>query len=106
MLRDAGLALRELRVDGGASRDDLAMQFVADILGVDVVRPRVTETTALGAACMAGLQAGVWPDLAALETVWAQDRRFTPSMEPARRDGLLHGWHRAVDRTRTNGERD
>jgi glycerol kinase len=105
MLRDAGLTLRDLRVDGGASQDDLAMQFVADILGVDVVRPRVTETTALGAACMAGLHAGVWPDLAALEALWVQDRRFTPSMEAAQREALLLGWHRAIDRTRTNGER-
>ena len=81
MVRDAGLQLRELRVDGGASKDALAMQFVADILGVDVVRPRVTETTALGAACMAGLQAGVWSDLDAIERLWAEDRRFVPSMD-------------------------
>jgi glycerol kinase len=95
--------LRELRVDGGASNDALAMQFVADILGVDVVRPRVTETTALGAACMAGLQAGVWSDLDAIERLWAEDRRFVPSMDGTRRTELRAGWHRAVERTRTDG---
>jgi glycerol kinase len=104
MVRDAGLQLRELRVDGGASKDTLAMQFVADILGVDVVRPRVTETTALGAACMAGLQAGVWSDLDAIERLWTQDRRFAPAMDGALRDELLRGWHRAVQRTRTAGD--
>ncbi len=104
MVRDAGLQLRELRVDGGASKDGLAMQFVSDILGVDVVRPRITETTALGAACMAGLQAGVWSDLDAIERLWAEDRRFAPSMDAARRAELLLGWHRAVHRTRTTGD--
>jgi glycerol kinase len=104
MVRDAGLQLRELRVDGGASKDGLAMQFVADILNVEVVRPRVTETTALGAACMAGLHAGVWPDLDAIERLWAQDRRFVPSMQTARREELLRGWHRAVQRVRTTGD--
>jgi glycerol kinase len=101
MVREAGLALRELRVDGGASNDDLAMQFVADVVNADVVRPRVTETTALGAAWMAGLHAGVWNDLDALERLWREDRRFVPAMDAARRDGLLRGWHDAVARTRT-----
>ena len=105
MVRDAGLQLRELRVDGGASKDALAMQFVADILGVDVVRPRIAETTALGAACMAGLQAGIWSDLEAIERLWAEDRRFVPSMDGTHRTALLAGWHRAVERTRTNGDR-
>jgi glycerol kinase len=104
MVRDAGLVLRELRVDGGASKDALAMQFAADILAVDVVRPRVTETTALGAACMAGLHAGVWSDLDAIERLWAEERRFTPSMDRARREELLRGWHVAVQRTRTTGD--
>ncbi|HTA38320.1 MAG TPA: glycerol kinase GlpK, partial [Candidatus Acidoferrales bacterium] len=104
MIRDAALQLRELRVDGGASKDALAMQFVADMLGVDVVRPHVTETTALGAACMAGLHAGVWRDLDAIERLWTEDRRFTPSMDTVRRDELLRGWRRAVQRTRTNGD--
>jgi glycerol kinase len=103
MVFDAGLQLRELRVDGGASKDALAMQFVADILGVDAVRPCVTETTALGAACMAGLHVGVWSGLDAIERLWAEDRRFVPSMDGTRRSDLLAGWHRAVERTRTNG---
>ena len=80
LARDAGFPLRELRVDGGASGDNLVMQFQADILGVDVVRPSITETTALGAAYLAGLQAGFWSDLDALERLWHEDRRFTPSI--------------------------
>ncbi len=100
MARDAGFALRELRVDGGAAVDDLAMQFVADVLGVDVVRPSVTETTALGAAFMAGLSAGVYADLDAVEAIWTQERRFRPSMDAPTRAALLSRWHRAVERTR------
>jgi glycerol kinase len=100
MTRGGALALRELRVDGGASRNDTAMQFQADVLGVDVVRPRVTETTALGAAFMAGLRAGYWSDLDAVERLWQEERRFRPSMDAARRATLRNDWHRAVERTR------
>ncbi|HNO43735.1 MAG TPA: glycerol kinase GlpK, partial [Ottowia sp.] len=78
MSRDSGIALTELRVDGGASRNDLLMQIQADLLGVPVVRPRVTETTALGAAYLAGLATGVWPDGAAIAAQWAVARRFEP----------------------------
>jgi glycerol kinase len=102
LTRDAGVALRELRVDGGAARDDLAMQFQADVLGVDVVRPRVTETTALGAAFLAGLQSGYWNDLDAIERLWREERRFTPSIDAAARDALLTGWRNAVKRTLTS----
>jgi glycerol kinase len=104
MVRDAGLKLVDLRVDGGASNDSLAMQFVADILGVDVVRPLVPETTALGAACMAGLSAGVWDGLDAIERLWQQERRFVSAMDPAQRGKLLHGWKHAVERTRSTGD--
>jgi glycerol kinase len=100
MVRDAGLPLRELRVDGGASRDDLAMQFQADVLGVDVVRPRITETTALGAAYLAGLQTGFWRDLDAIERLWQCERRFSPAIADDRRGALLAQWHRAVERAR------
>ncbi|HVA32860.1 MAG TPA: glycerol kinase GlpK [Candidatus Baltobacteraceae bacterium] len=106
MARDAGFALRELRVDGGAAVNDLAMQFQADILGIDVVRPRVTETTALGAAYLAGLHAGYWNDLDEIERLWQQDRRFTPSIDASHRQTLLTGWHTAIQKTRTNPNLD
>jgi glycerol kinase len=99
MAGDAGFALRELRVDGGAARDDLAMQFQADVLGVDVVRPRVVETTALGAAYLAGLHAGYWSDLDAIERLWQQERRFEPRIDTATRTKLIAGWQTAVART-------
>ncbi|HEY1975139.1 MAG TPA: glycerol kinase GlpK [Candidatus Baltobacteraceae bacterium] len=99
MAGDAGFALRELRVDGGAARDDLAMQFQADVLGVDVVRPRVVETTALGAAYLAGLHAGYWNDLDAIERLWQQERRFEPRIDTATRTKLIAGWQTAVART-------
>ena len=75
-------------------------QFQADILGVPVERPAVTETTALGAAYLAGLAVGFWDDLADIEANWALDRRFEPSMEPERRERLVRDWRRAVERAR------
>jgi glycerol kinase len=99
MAADAALTLRELRVDGGAARDDLAMQFQADMLGVDVVRPCVVETTALGAAYLAGLHAGYWSDLNAIERLWQPERRFEPRIDAARRKELIDGWRAAVART-------
>jgi glycerol kinase len=100
MESDSGVALEELRVDGGAANNDLTMQFQADMLGVDVVRPRVTETTALGAAYLAGMSVGVWngPDDVAKQ--WHQQRRFAPHADAATRDRLLGRWHRAVDRAK------
>jgi glycerol kinase len=105
MQRDAGLALGELRVDGGAARNDIAMQFQADILGVSVVRPQVTETTALGAAYLAGLHTGFWPDIDTLARQWCESRRFAPTLPPDRRAIMLDGWKRAVERSR-NWARD
>ncbi len=100
MSRDSGIALTELRVDGGASRNDLLMQMQADLLGVPVVRPRVTETTALGAAYLAGLATGVWRDGADIAGRWAVDRRFEPKLaEPARRSRIAR-WREAVERAR------
>ena len=98
MQRDSGVALAELRVDGGASTNDLTMQFQADVLGVDVVRPRETETTALGAAYLAGLSAGVWNGTDELARLWQEQRRFRPRMPAAERTKLLAGWERAVER--------
>ena len=100
MEEDAGLTLHELRVDGGASTNDLLMQFQADILGVPVVRPKVTETTALGAAYLAGLAVGFWRDEEEIAGQWQEDRRFEPGMSVDERDSLLAKWHRAVDRSR------
>ncbi len=99
MAADAGLSLRELRVDGGAARDDLAMQFQADVLGAPVVRPRVVETTALGAAYLAGLHAGYWSDLDAIERLWQPERRFEPRIDSETRAKLVDGWRAAVART-------
>jgi glycerol kinase len=96
---DAGTRLRALRVDGGAAVNDALLQFQADILDVPVERPVVAETTALGAACLAGLAAGFWGDPADVAANWALDRRFEPSMDAARRERLLRGWRRAVERS-------
>lgn len=100
MQRDADLGLTELRVDGGAAVSDIAMQFQADLLGVDVVRSQNTETTALGAAYLAGLQAGFWPDTQAVARHWRPGRRFVPAVAPSRRAELLEGWTRALNLSR------
>jgi len=100
MERDAGIRLAELRVDGGASANALAMQFQADVLGVPVVRPACIETTALGAAYLAGLQAGFWSDVDAVARQWREGARFSPGMDAARRSALLSRWRRAVERSR------
>ena len=100
MAADRGAPLTELRVDGGAAANDFLLQFQADVLGVPVVRPRVLETTALGAAYLAGLTVGCWPDQDTLAGQWALDRRFEPAMADARRQELLSGWRRAVVRAR------
>jgi glycerol kinase len=101
MQKDAGIALNSLRVDGGASANDFLMQFQSDVIGVPVERPACIETTALGAAYLAGLAVGFWPDLAALKTNVGGLRRFSPSFEPSAREAALAGWHEAVARIRT-----
>ncbi len=100
MLTDAGLDLREMRVDGGAAVNDLLMQFQADQLGVPVQRPVVRETTALGAAYLAGLAVGFWRDRDELASHWALDREFAPTMPDAERARLYNGWRKAVSRVR------
>jgi glycerol kinase len=100
MQKDAGIQLRELRVDGGASANNLLMQFQSDILGVPVVRPKVTETTALGAAYLAGLAVGFWKDRAEIARQWQVDRRFKPALTPKRRTALMEGWNKALARSR------
>jgi glycerol kinase len=99
MQQDSGEPLKELRVDGGASLNNTMMQFQADILGVPVVRPRVTETTALGAAYLAGLAVGFWKDEAEIANQWQVDRRFEPNMEAEERAKRMATWRRAVQRS-------
>jgi glycerol kinase len=101
MNAESGVPLRELRVDGGACANDFLMQFQADILGVPVDRPALVETTAAGAAFLAGLGSGFWKDAAALVARRRRDRLFTPSMAPERREALYAGWTAAVERVRT-----
>ena len=93
--------LTALRVDGGAAKNDFLMQFQADILGIDVVRPTNIETTAQGAAFLAGLGAGFWSSFAEVEQVLGVDRTFTPAMDDAQRDALFAGWQAAVGRCRS-----
>ena len=97
MEADSGIKIGELRVDGGAVANDLLMQFQADILGVDVVRPQVSETTALGAAYLAGLAVGYWKDVDELQSQWKLDRRFTPALPADDVKRYMHGWQRAVN---------
>jgi glycerol kinase len=100
MRRDSGIALATLRVDGGAVRNNLLMQMQADILGVPVERPAITETTALGAAYLAGLAVGYWKDIAELTRQMRIERVFTPQMSADQRESLYRGWLRAVERAR------
>ncbi len=100
MEADAKIKLKELRVDGGASANNLLMQFQSNLLAVPVVRPKVTETTALGAAYLAGLAVGYWKDQKQIAAQWQVDRRFTPSMKSAQRKKLEGGWRKALDRAR------
>ncbi|HTI18198.1 MAG TPA: glycerol kinase GlpK [Trinickia sp.] len=96
MQADSGLRVGELRVDGGACANDLLMQFQADLLDVSVVRPRISETTALGAAYLAGLAVGYWSSIGELERQWQLDKRFSPSMDRQAARECLAGWQRAV----------
>jgi glycerol kinase len=100
MQKDAAIPLTELRVDGGAARNDLLMQFQADILGVPVLRPQVTETTALGAAHLAGLAVGFWTSQEEIAAQWRIERRFEPCMQADERAARLDMWRNAVDRSR------
>ena len=104
MQSDSGIGPKELRVDGGAARNDTLMQFQADLLGVSVVRPRVTETTALGAAYLAGLAVGYWKSPEELGAQWQAERRFEPRMERARAQELMGKWWRAVERSKSWAE--
>ncbi len=100
MQADSGIQLTELRVDGGASKNDLLMQFQADLLDVPVVRPAVAETTALGAAYLAGLAVGFWTHRDEIAKNWQEEKRFLPNMDEATRERLVHGWNKAVQAAR------
>lgn len=99
MQKDAGVELTELKVDGGASRNNLLMQFQSDILGTSVIRPKVTETTALGAAYLAGLAVGYWESIDHIKSQWAVDASFTPSASEETVKELKAGWADAIGRT-------
>jgi glycerol kinase len=97
MKNDSGIDIKELRVDGGATVNNSLMQFQADLLQADVVRPKITETTALGAAYLAGLATGYWSGLSEIRQQWQIDRTFSPAIRPEETLSLVRGWHRAVN---------
>jgi len=100
MKQDSGIVLNELRADGGASANNLLMQFQADLLGVPVVRPKALETTALGAACLAGLATGFWKDRTELQQAWQADRTFAPTKSADEMAYRRSRWAEALDRAR------
>jgi glycerol kinase len=100
VLANGDIEIPQVRVDGGAVSNNLLCQFLADILGIPVVRPKITEATVLGAVYMAGLSSGLWKDLDELSTLWKEDRVFEPQMSQERRDRLYEGWLAAVESTR------
>ena len=100
MEKDIGVTIKDLKVDGGASRDKFLMQFQADICHTSIIRPIVRETTALGAACLAGITSGFWKDLEEVKERWQRDMVFIPKMEASCREKLVAGWQKALSRSR------
>ena len=100
MQADSGISVKELRVDGGATSNDLLMQFQSDVLGIPLVRPKVSEITALGAAYLAGLAIGFWNSTDELQTQWQRDKEFYPSFDAAKATELKRNWHKAVGRAK------
>jgi glycerol kinase len=96
MKQDTGLSIKSLKVDGGASRNGFLMQFQADVLDAAVQRARVMETTALGAAYLAGLQVGVWSSLEQIRESWGMEKEYTPAMEQTAKQKYIQKWHKAV----------
>jgi glycerol kinase len=103
MQKDSGKPLASLNVDGGASANNLLMQFQADVLGVQLRRPKYLETTSLGAVFAAGLGAGIWTDMDEIEKTWKEDRCFKPEMEAKERETLMSRWHLAIKRVGLRG---
>jgi glycerol kinase len=104
MQNDSGIDISELRVDGGATVNNQLMQFQSDLLQAKVVRPKITETTALGAAYLAGLAVNYWSDIKEVKQQWQMDRTFSPEIKPAETHSLIKGWHRAVNATKVWAE--
>lgn len=100
MEKDSGKPTQELRVDGGATANNFLMQFQADLLGCEIKRPKIIETTAIGAAFLAGLAVGFWKDRDELQALWAADRSFKPEMTEGKKEKLIHFWHKAVERSK------
>ena len=100
MQRDAGISLTQLRVDGGASTNNMLLQFQADLLGIPVVRPRITETTALGAAYLAGLAIGFWQSQQEIAALWARERTFTPTLASDAVNTQMRGWLKAIEKSK------
>jgi len=96
MEADAGVSIQELRVDGGATVNDMLMQFQADVLNTDTVRPQIVETTAMGAAFLAGLAVGYWSDLQEIDKIWQSDKEFKPTKDRSEIESGIQGWHRAI----------
>jgi len=101
MQADSKIDIAELRVDGGAVVNDLLMQFQSDITGIKVARPKVTETTALGAAYLAGLAVGYWNDVSDIEQQWQIDRTFSPAMPSQKVENIVAEWYRAIQAVQT-----
>ena len=101
MESDAGIQIRELRVDGGATVNNFLMQFQSDMLQCKVIRPAVTETTALGAAYLAGLATGFWKNIEEIKQQWQADTTFVPTIDEAKRGSLVEGWKKAVRTAQT-----
>ncbi len=106
MEKDSGKPTQELRVDGGATANNFLMQFQADLLGCEIKRPQIIETTAIGAAFLAGLAVGFWESREEIQSLWTADRSFTPEMDSEHREKLIHFWHKAVDRSKNWVESD
>jgi glycerol kinase len=100
MEKDSDKPTTELRVDGGATANNFLMQFQANLLDCEIKRPEIIETTAIGAAFLAGLAVGFWESRAELEELWTADRSFTPEKEEEKREKMLHFWHKAVERSK------
>ena len=96
MEADSGISIQQLRVDGGATQNNLLMQFQSDVLNTEVLRPKITESTALGAAYLAGLAVEFWPSIDALQDQWQVQQKFSPAIEETDRDKLTRGWHEAI----------
>jgi len=100
MEADAGIQIKELRVDGGAAANNLLMQFQADVLRAPVIRPQMLETTALGAAYLAGLAVGYWDGIEDIQNQWAMDRQFDSEMTEEKADKYIKGWNKALGRSK------